>query len=158
MPLHSYTCPFPRIHTPKCVYILYIYDTRICTRDSRVHRRVYGRHWIETVGGDCKPRGSASRSDTIVIGKPISSTRNILARYPVPRSRGSLIPISARLRPFYELETSVDRFNDVFRRSSKICLPFFPVSLFPSFLSRLLLSTPARLSLAHAILHVVKTS
>lgn len=33
--------------------------------------------WIET--GDCEPRGSASRSDTIVIGKPISSTRNIFA-------------------------------------------------------------------------------
>jgi len=59
---------------------------RVCTQLSHVlYQRVYGRR-IETVGGDCKPRGSASRSDTIVIGKPISSTRNILTRYPIPRS------------------------------------------------------------------------
>lgn len=47
--------------------------------NHRVHRQICT---PSNRNGDCMPRGSASRSDTIVIGKPISSTRNIPARYP----------------------------------------------------------------------------
>lgn len=107
------------------------------------------------------PRGSASRSDTIVIGKPISSTRNIHAI----RARGSLIPISGRLGPFYELETSVDRFNGAQAPPAglKNMFTVFPSQPFPSFFPTLfplppLLPPFAALLSDFAAPRVVKTS
>jgi hypothetical protein len=117
---------------------VYVHKTIACTDR-------YARRWIETVGGsgDCMPRGSASRSDTIVIGKPISSTRNIPARYPgSSEPGGSLIPISARLRPFCETPRLLSIGLTVSPSELKNMFTVFPVSLpspsphfYPPFLS-----------------------
>jgi len=146
-----------------CVYIYNIFTRRVYVHKTIACTDRYARRWIETVGGssDCMPRGSASRSDTIVIGKPISSTRNIPARYPgCFEPGGSLIPISTRLRPFYETPRLLSIGLTVSPSELKNMFTVFPVSLFsplrPSFLSHLpLFSTP---STVRAAPHAVKTS